>query len=70
MSKSYRENISKLSTFYNPNRSDMKIIIDDYMNGVSKEEISRIIDTLKNNKYSVLEINLNYPYEYRICGIV
>ena len=48
----------------------MKIIIDDYMNGVSKEEINKIINTLKNNKYSVLEINLNYPYEYRICGIV
>ena len=70
MSKSYRENISKLFTFYNPNRNDMKIIIDDYMNGVSKDEIRRIIDTLKNNKYSVLEINLNYPYEYQICGIV
>ena len=36
ISKSYRKNISKLSTFYNPNRNDMKIIIDDYMNGVSK----------------------------------
>ena len=47
----------------------MKIIIDDYMNGVSKEEINRIIKTLKE-KYSVLEINLNYPYEYRICGII
>ena len=70
ISKSYRENISKLSTFYNPNRNDMKIIIDDYMNGVSKEEISKIIKTLKEKKYSVLEMNLNYPYEYRICGIV
>ena len=68
ISKSYRENISKLSTFYNPNRNDMKIIIDDYMNGVSKEEINTI-NTLKNNKYSVLEINLNYPYEYKICGM-
>ena len=39
------------------------------MNGASKEEISRLIDTLKNNKYSVLEINFNYPYEYKICGM-
>ena len=59
ISKSYRENISKIGTFYNPNRNDMKIITDDYMNGVSKEEINKIIDTLKNNKYSELEINLN-----------
>ena len=52
ISKSYRENISKLSTFYNPNRNDMKIIIDDYMNGVSKEDIYKIINTLKNSKSS------------------
>ena len=55
--KSYRENICKLATFYIPNRNDMKIITDDYMNGIGKEELSRIINTLKN-KYSVLEINL------------
>ena len=65
ISKSYRENISKFSTFYNP-----RIIIDYCMNGVSKKEIRRIIDTLKNSKYSVLEIILNYPYEYKIRGIV
>ena len=29
--KSYRGNISKLSTFYIPNRNYMKIITDDYM---------------------------------------
>ena len=47
----------------------MKIIKDDYMNGVSKKELSETIETLKNNKYSVLEINLNYPYDYKICGM-
>ena len=40
ISKSYRENISWLSTFYIPNRNDMKIIVDEYLNGVSKEEIT------------------------------
>ena len=65
-SKSYRENISKLAIFYNPSRNDMKIITDDYMNSVSKKELSQIIETLKNNKYSVLEINLIYPYGYKI----
>ena len=53
-----------MSTFYIPNRNDMNIIIDEYLNGVSKEEINNIIKTLKNNKYSVLEINLKYPYDY------
>ena len=40
------------------------------MNGVSKEEINKIINTLKNNKYSVSEITLNYLYEYNIYDIV
>ena len=48
-----------MSTFYIPNRNDMKIIIDVYLNGVSKEEINYIIKTLKNNKYSVLEIKIS-----------
>ena len=47
----------------------MKILTDDYMNGVSKKELSEITEALKNNKYSVLEINLNYPYGYKICGM-
>ena len=70
ISKLYGENISWLSTFYIPNRNDMKIIIDEYLNGISKEEINKIIKTLKNNKYSVLEINLKYPYDYGIYSNV
>ena len=48
----------------------MKIIVDEYLSGVSKEEINNIIKTLKNNKYSVLEINLKYPYDYGIYSNV
>ena len=70
ISKSCRENISWLSTFYIPNRNDMKIMVDEYLNGVSKEEINKIIKTKKNNKYSVLEINLKYPYDYNIYSNV
>ena len=40
------------------------------MNGVSKEGSNGIIKRLKSKKYSVLEINLSYPYEYKICGNV
>ena len=60
VSKPYRENISKLVTFYN---SNMKTIIDDYLNGVSKVEVNQIIKQLKDNKYARLEINLIHPYE-------
>jgi hypothetical protein len=31
IAKPYRQNISKLVTFYNPNRQDMKIILDEYL---------------------------------------
>jgi hypothetical protein len=31
ITKPYRQNISKLVTFYNPNRQDMKIILDEYL---------------------------------------
>ena len=68
--KSYRRNASCLSAFYIPNRNDMKIIIDEYLNGTSKEEINKIIKMLKNNKYSILEINLKYPYDYNIYSNV
>ena len=48
----------------------MKIIVDEYLNGVSKEEINKIIKMLKNNKYSILDINLKYPYHYNIYSNV
>lgn len=34
IAKPYRKNISKLETFYNPNRNDMKVIMDKYLYGV------------------------------------
>ena len=39
IAKPYRENISKLVTFYNPNRNDMKTIIDDNLYGVSRVKL-------------------------------
>ena len=64
--KPYRENISKLVTFHNPNRNDMKTITDDYLYGVEKDEIYVIINKLKKNKYAQLEISLRHPYEYEV----
>ena len=66
IAKPYRENISKLVTFYSTNRNDMKTITDDYLNGVEKNEISDINNKLKNNKYARLEIELRHPYDYRV----
>ena len=50
VAKPYRENISKLVTFYNPNRKD----------------INEIKNILKTKKYSKLEISLRHPYGYQI----
>ena len=40
--------------------------MDDYLNGVSKDEINKIIEMLKHNKYARLEMNLRYPYDYKV----
>ena len=44
IAKPYRENISKLVTFYNPNRQDMNEIIE-YLDVGDKTEINKIKDT-------------------------
>ena len=66
IAKAYRENISRLVTFYNTNKSDMKSILDNYLNGVDKSEFKEITNKLKNNKYAKLEINLVHPYNYNV----
>ena len=68
IAKAYRENISKLVTFYNPNRNDMKTITDNYLYGVSNQEIKSIVEKLKNNKYAWLDINLNTERRYKMVS--
>lgn len=64
IAKPYRENISKLVTFYNPNRTDMQTVLDESLY-VTKEE-EKDIQKLKNNKYERLEIVLRYPYTHDV----
>ena len=66
IAKPYRENVSKLTTFYTANRSDMKAVVCDYLNGVSKAEITKITKKLKTHRYAILEINLRHPYGYLV----
>ena len=66
IAKPYRENISKLVTFYNPKKTDMQEIFNDYLGSITKEEMDSINTTLKSRKYSKLEISLIYPYGYVI----
>ena len=65
ITKPYRENISKLVTFYNPSKKDMKTITDEFLD-VENEEIKEIVQKLKNNKYARLEILLRIPYTHEV----
>jgi hypothetical protein len=65
IAKPYRDNVSKLVTFYNPNRKDMQTIFDESLD-IDGDEEKNIIDTLKNNKYARLEILLRHPYAHNI----
>jgi hypothetical protein len=65
IAKPYRENISKLVTFYNPNRRDRTIILDEFR-FIDNAEIRSIKERLKENKYAHLEVNLTHPYNQEI----
>jgi hypothetical protein len=66
VAKPFRENISRLVTFYNPGRKDMKVITDDYLNGVPQEKIEEITKILRDEKFTALDILLIHPYTYTI----
>ena len=65
IAKPYRMNISKLVTFYNACKDDMKYIFNNYLN-IEKDEEKRIIDTLKNNDCARLEILTTRPYTHQV----
>ncbi len=65
IAKPYRENISKLVTFYNPSKKDMQTITDEFLN-IDKEESKDIIQKLKKTKYARLEILLRHPFTHKV----
>ena len=65
IAKPYRENTSKLVTFYNPSKKDMQTITDEFLN-VTKEEVTDIAQKLKNNKHARLEILLRHPFMHKV----
>ena len=66
IAKPYRENISKLVTFYNPSFKDMNAIFDDYLSTLDASEKKSILSTLKNNDYARLEVLLRRPYSHEV----
>ncbi len=51
--------------FYNPSKKDTQTIMDEFLN-VEKEEIKDIIQKLKNNKHSRLEISPRHPFTHEV----
>ncbi|CAB3977551.1 Hypothetical predicted protein [Paramuricea clavata] len=66
VAKPFRENISRLVTFYNPSRKDMKVITDDYLIGVPQEKIEEMTKILRDEKFTALNILLVHPYTYTL----
>jgi hypothetical protein len=65
IAKPYRENTSKIVSFYNPSKKDMQTITDEFLN-VNKEEVKDIVQELKNNKYAKFEILLRHPFTHEV----
>jgi hypothetical protein len=42
----------------------MKVITDDYLNGVPQETITEITKILRGEKFTALDILLVHPYTY------
>ena len=70
IAKPVRENIGRLVVFYTPNRKDIKLICNKYLYGVDDDkEIERIIKHLRQNKYSHLVVELQFPYKHYLSLI-
>ena len=66
IAKPFRENISTLICFYNPNKNDMQNLFNDYLGEISKVEQVKIWKKLRNDRYARLEISLRFPFEYNV----
>ena len=58
--------MAEMVSFYNPDEDDMNVILRRYLGHSSKKERIGIIEKLKKSKYATLEINLRYPFDYKI----
>ena len=66
ISKAYRDNITKLVTFYSTSKKDTRLLFNDYLGNVSKEECKQIQHKLKTTRFSHLVVSRIFPYEYTV----
>ena len=65
ITKPYRTNTQILVTFYNPDKNDMKTLLEESVDG-TEEEYRDIKDKLKKNEYSTLEVYRRPPWGHGI----
>ena len=66
VAKPYREQISKIVSFFNPDAEDEEVIFKKYMKHVDDNEQKTSKKKLATIKYARLEINLEPPKNYKI----
>ena len=65
ITKPYRVNTQILVTFYNPDKNDMRTLLEESVDSTA-EEYRDIKDKLKKNEYSTLEVYRRPPWGHRI----
>ena len=66
ISKFIRDNLTTLVVFPSGNSHDMNTVVNDYMHGVDKEEIHRVLSEIRSGPHISLEIMTNWPYKYKV----
>ena len=61
ITKPYRVNTQILVTFYNPDKNDIRTLLEESVDG-TEEEYRDIKDKLKKNEYSTLEVYRRPPW--------
>ena len=64
ITKPYRENISKIVTFYNPDSEDEQVLFSKYMSKAKDKD--EIREKLEKIKYTRLEITLRVPRHHKV----
>ena len=60
---SFRLNIAYCVLFYTRSALDLKYVFDNYGGDLTKEDVNKIVITLKNNPYSNVVFSLKEPYD-------
>jgi hypothetical protein len=62
ISKSFRENVGFVVSFYNPSTISNQVLFDEYGEGIDKETKKEYVKLLKSKKYSKIIFCLRHPY--------